>query len=102
MNFFEMSVSKYVISFYQSPSQSSNKYVPLIKTFEQLLVHDNSFKSYLLLITDNFNARSLSWWSGNVNNIEDTQLISITSFYGLHQISDEVNHIVFLHRFDFY
>ena len=51
------------------PSQSSDEYDYFIKTFEQLIVHLSSFKPHFLLLTDDFNARSSSWWSDDVDNI---------------------------------
>ena len=66
----------------------------LLKLLKQLIVHLNSFKPHLLLITGDFNARSSSWWSGYVDKIEGTQLESITSFHGLHQIINEPTHIL--------
>ena len=83
-----------IVSLYWSPSQSSDKYDHFIKTFELLLAHLTSFRPYLLLIIGDFNAESSSWWSGDVDNIEGTQLESITSFYGLHQIINESTHIL--------
>ena len=38
--------------------------------------------------------RSCSWWSGDGDNIEGTQLELITSFNGLHQIINELTHIL--------
>ena len=76
-------------SLYRSPSQSSHEYDHFIKTFEQLIVHLNSFIPHLLLIVGDFNARSSRWWSGNVDNIGCTQLESMTSFHGLNQIINE-------------
>ena len=75
----------YIVSFHQSTNPSSNKYDHFIKTFEQLSVHLNSFKPHLLLTTDDFNVRSSSWLSGNVDNIERTRVETITSSHGLHQ-----------------
>ena len=46
-----------------------------------------------MLITDDFNGRSSSWWSGNVNNIQVTRLESITSFHGLHEVINEATPI---------
>ena len=45
-------------------------------------------------MTGDFNARSTSWWSGNVDNIESTHLESTTSFYRLHEIINELTHIL--------
>ena len=73
----------YIVNLYQSPSQSSDKYDYFIKTFEQLIVHLNSFKLHTLLITGGFNAKSSSWWSRGVDNIGGTQLESVASFHGL-------------------
>ena len=84
----------YIVSLYRSPSQSSDECDHFIKTFEQLIVHLASFKPYLLLIKGDSNVRSSSWWPGDVDNIEGAQLESITSFYGLHQIIDELTHIL--------
>ena len=56
----------YIVRLHRSPSQSSDEYDYFIKYFEQLIVHLASFKPYLLLITGDFNARSSSWWSGDV------------------------------------
>ena len=58
------------------------------------MAHLASFKPHLLLITGDFNARSSSWWSGDVENIEGTRLESITSFYGLYPIINEPTHIL--------
>ena len=79
---------------YCSPSQSSNEYDHFIKTFDQLTVHINSLKARLLLITDDFNAKSSSWWSNNVDNIEGTRFESMASFYGLYQIINEPTHFL--------
>ena len=84
----------YIVSLYRSPSQSSDNYDHFIITFEQLIVHLNSFKPHLLLITGDFNARSSSLWSSDVDNIEGIRLKSITSFHRLHQIINESTHIL--------
>ena len=84
----------YIVSLYRSPSQSSDEYDHFIKAFEQFIAHLTSFKPHLLLLTGDFNARSSSWWPGDVDNIEGTRLESITSFYGLHQINNEPTHIL--------
>ena len=72
----------------------SDEYDHFIKNFEQLIVHLASLNPDLLLITGDFNGRSSSWWSGDVDNIEGARLESITSFYGLHQIINEPTHIL--------
>ena len=41
----------HIVSLYRSPIQSSDEYDHFIKHFEQLIVHVNSFKPHLLIIT---------------------------------------------------
>ena len=84
----------YKVNLHWSPSQSGNEYEHFIKTFKQLIVHLNSFRPHLLLLTNDFNPRSPSWWSGDVDNIEGTRLETITSFHGFHQIINEPTHIL--------
>ena len=54
--------------------------------FEKLLTCLNSIKPHMLLVTGDFNVRSSSWWSDDIDTVEGTRLESITSYYGLHQI----------------
>ena len=70
----------YIVSLYRSPSLSSDEYDDFIKNFEQLLLHLASFKPRLLLMTGDFNARSSSWWSGDVDNIEGARLDQLPPF----------------------
>ena len=79
---------------YQTPSQSSNEYDTFLLNFEQLLTYLNSIKSHVLLVTGDFNVRSSSWWSDDIDTVEGTRLESITSYYGLHQIINEPTHIL--------
>ena len=67
------------MSFYRSTNQSTNKYDHFIKTIEQLPVHLNCLKPRLLLTTADFNAKSSSWLSCNVDIIEGTRLESVIS-----------------------
>ena len=48
----------------------------------------------MLLVTGDFNVRSSSWWSDDINIVEGTRVESITSYYGLHQIINESIHIL--------
>ena len=86
----------YIVSLYQSPSQSSEENEHFVKTFEQLIIHLTSFKPHLLLIKSDFNKRYSSWWSVDVDNIGGTRLESITSFHGLYQRINEPTHILSL------
>ena len=62
--------------------------------FEKLLTCLNSIKPHMLLVTGDFNVRSSSWWSDDIDKIEGTRLESITSYYGLYQITNKPTHIL--------
>ena len=68
-----------LVSIYRTPSQSSNKYYTFLLNFEQLLTNLNSMKPHVLLVIGDFNARSSSWWSDDIDTIVGTQLESLTS-----------------------
>ena len=83
-----------LVSIYRTPSQSSNEYDTFLLNFEQLLTYLNSIKPHVLLVTGDFNVRSSSWWSDDIDTVEGTRFESITSYYGLHQIINEPTHIL--------
>ena len=83
-----------LVSIYRTPSQSSNEYNTFLLNFEQLLTYLNSIKPHVLLVTGDFNVRSSSWWSDDIDTVEGTRFESITSYYGLHQIINEPTHIL--------
>ena len=48
-------------------------------------------KPTVSVITDDY--RSLSWWSEDINNSEETKLYSLTSSNGFSQLINEPTHI---------
>ena len=54
----------------------------------------NSIKPHTLLVTDDFNARSSSWWSDDIDTIKGMRLESINSYCGLYQVINEPTHIL--------
>ena len=48
----------------------------------------------MLLVTGDFNMRSSSLWSDDIDTVEGMRLESIASYYGLHQIINEQTHIL--------
>ena len=83
----------FLISLYRSPSQSSDEFNDFSAKFDKLL--DNVFNQnpQLVFVVGDFNVRSNSWWSDDINSIEGTQIEALTSLYGLHQIISEPTHI---------
>ena len=76
-----------LVSIYWTPRQSSNAYNSCLLNFEQLLTHLNCINLHMLLVTSDFNVKSSSWWSGDIDTIEGTCFESITSCNGLYQIN---------------
>ena len=83
-----------LVSNCRTPSQSSNEYDTSLLNFEQLLIHCNSIKPHMLLVIGDFNTRSSSWWSDDIDTIEGTCLELIISYDGLYQIINERTHIL--------
>ena len=83
-----------LVIIYQTPSQSSNESDTFLLNFEQLLTYLNSIKPNIHLVPDDFNVRSSSWWSDEIDTIEGMRLESITFYYGLYQIINEPTHVL--------
>ena len=49
---------------------------------------------YLMVVLDDFNAKSNSWYSNDSTDIEGSKIDSLTSTFGFHQIINEAAHIL--------
>ena len=78
---------------YRSPSQSTDKFESFLLNFEQLLDDVNQCRRSLSIITGDFNARSVSWWSNDINTTEGLKLSSMSSSVGFTQLINEPTHI---------
>ena len=58
-----------LVSIYRTPSQSSNECNTFLLNFEQLLTYLNSIKPHVQLVTGDFNVRSSSWWSEDIDTV---------------------------------
>ena len=58
-----------LVSIYRIPSQSSNECNTFLLNFEQLLTYLNSIKPHVQLVTGDFNVRSSSWWSEDIDTV---------------------------------
>ena len=86
--------SKKVIVFviYCFPSQRTDEFDSL-STFDNFLNDINKRKPSVSVITGDFNSRSFSWWSKDINAIAGLKLFSLTSSNGLSQFINEPTHI---------
>ena len=92
----EMTYNKkkvFISVIYRSPSQNNDEFELFLSNLENLLNDINNCKPYLSVITGDFNARSCSWWSDDINNTEGTNLFSLTSSNGFSQLINEPTHI---------
>ena len=83
-----------LVSIYRAPCQLSNECNTFVLNSELVLTYLNSIKPHMLLVTGDVSVRSSSWWSDDIDTIEGMRLESITSYYGLHQIINELTHIL--------
>ena len=73
---------------YRSPSQNSNEFELFLSLSEI-----NKRKSYLSVVTVDFNARSYSWLYKDINTIEGSHLYLLTSSNDFSQLINEPTHI---------
>ena len=78
---------------YRSPSQNNSEFDLFLSNFEKCLSGINKRKPFLSVITGNFDARSSSWWSKDMDSAEGSKLISLTSTNGFPQLINEPTQI---------
>ena len=78
---------------YRSPSQNNSEFDLFLSNFEKPLSDINERKPFLSVITGDFNARSSSWWSEDIDTTEGSKLFSLTSSDGFSQLINEPTHI---------
>lgn len=76
-----------------SRSQSPDEFDSIVSNFVNFLNDINKHKPYVSVITGDFNSRSFSWWSKDINAIAGLKLFSLTSSNGLSQFINEPTHI---------
>ena len=84
----------YVITLYRSPSQTSDEFQSFISNLEKLLININSFDPHFVILLGDFNAKSKSWSINDTTTEEGTLLKSVTSLFGLNQLTSDLTHIL--------
>ena len=79
----------YVIVIFRSPSQSTAKF----NEFENLPNFISGLKPSFTIILGNFNARSKSRWPDDITSPKDTEIDSLTTMHGLHQLISFLTHL---------
>ena len=86
-------IKKIIISsLYCSPSQNSEEFESFLTNFEHLLSDINARKPSVFVILGDFNARSTSWWSSDIDS-EGSKFFSLSTLNGFHQSISESTHV---------
>ena len=78
---------------YCSSNQNNREFDSFLLDFEKLLSNITTRKSTVSIITGDYNARSSSWWSDDINTSEGTNLYSLTSSTGFSQLITKPTHV---------
>ena len=78
---------------YRSPSQSITEFDSFLSNLEKLESDINNRRPALSIFTGDFNARSQSWWSNDINITEGSNLLALSSSNGFSQLINEPTHI---------
>ena len=84
----------FIIVSYRSPSQTISQFDDFLSSFEKLFDDVQILQPAFTVILGDFNARSKSWWSGDLTTMEGTRLDSLVSTHGFHQLISEPTHIL--------
>ena len=82
-----------ISSLYRSPSQNSEEFESFLTNFEHLQSDINARNPSISIILGDFNARSTSWWSGDIDSLEGSKLFSLSTLNGFHQVISEPTHV---------
>ena len=84
----------YIGVIYRSPNQNIIEFENVLSDFEKLLNCTNSSNGLFTIILGDFNARSSVWWTKDKTTTEGTQLESLTSVHGFHQLISQPTHLL--------
>ena len=83
-----------VIVICRSPSQSTVAFDEFLSNFENLFNFVKVFEPCFTIIMDDFNARSKSWWPDDTTSPERTDIDSLATMHGLHQLISDPIHLL--------
>ena len=75
----------------RSPNQNNNEFNEFLTNFERLA---KQLKSSFLVILGDFNAQSKSWYSDDITTSEGSNIDSLTTTHGLHQLMSQPTHLL--------
>ena len=78
-------IKGYIVVMYRSPNQSSIESESSLSGFEDMLSSVLFSKSQFTVILGDFNARSSTWWSNEITNVNGTLIDPLTTTNGFKQ-----------------
>ena len=78
----------------RSPNQSSMEFESFLSGFQDMLSSMLFSKSQFTVVLGDFNARSLTWWSNDITNLNGTLIDLLTTTHGIKQLISDANHIL--------
>ena len=84
----------YVGVVYRSPSQNIFEFEIFLSKFEKVLSDTTLCNSLFTIILGDFHAKSSVWWTRDKTTIEGTQLESLSSVHGFHQLISQPTHLL--------
>ena len=91
---YQFKIKRVILTLYRSPSQSHYDFETFLKEFDKLLTNITKKRSDFVLVNGDFNAKSTTWWSGDTNTVEGTNIEALTSNHGFEQVINEPTHIL--------
>ena len=82
-----------ISSLYRCPSQNSKEFESFLTNFEHLLSDINARKPSVSVTLGDFNARSTSRWSSDIDSLEGSKLFSLSTLNGFHSSISEPTHV---------
>ena len=84
----------FIAVIYRSSSQNNDQVEIFLSSFEDLINEITPSNPLFYLILGDFNARSSTWWDDDKISMEGTQLDTLSSFQGLHQLIKEPIYLI--------
>lgn len=79
---------------YRAPNQDQDEFKSFTDNFELLISKMQLETPYCIVITGDFNCRSIQWWADDIENTEGKLFEPLTSDLGLHQLISEPTHFM--------
>ena len=84
----------FLVVLYRSPSHTSQEFGDFLDGFETMVTKIKDTKPHCLIITGDFNCKSIKWWADGDENAEGIELNELTDSLDLSQLIDKPTHFL--------